>query len=272
VPITSGYFAVLQTPLLSGRLLQPGDLASSDQVALVNRTAARRFWPGTSPLGRQLIIEADQAGTRRIVGVVEDVRYREPGMHARPAVYVPLSQYFRPFLALTVRADIPAAAVAAPLAHALEAGRFRPSRTESLDDLLNRTVARPRFTSWTLGTFGSIALALTATGVFSVVALVVRLHRRDMAIRMALGAERRDIITLVLRKTSAWVLTGLVLGAAGSLGLGLTVRSVQFGAPVFDLVVLATTAVTLLGVAVAGAVLPAWEASRSDPAAVLRAD
>ncbi len=272
VPVTPDYFAVLQTPVLSGRLLRPGDLASTDKVAIVNRSAASRFWRGISPVGQQLIIEADRAGARRIVGVVEDVRYREPGVQARPAVYVPLSQYLRPFLALVVRADIPAAAVAAPLGQALEAGRFRPSRTESLDDLLNRTVARPRFTSWTLGTFGSVALALTASGVFSLVALVVRLRRRDMAIRAALGADRADIITLVLKDASAWVLAGLLLGAAGSLGLGLTVRSVLFGAPVLDPIVLVATAVTLLGVALAGAVLPAWEASRSDPAAVLRAE
>jgi putative ABC transport system permease protein len=272
VPITPDYFAVLQTRLLQGRLLRQSDRASTEQVALVNRTAAVRFWPGTMPVGHQLTIENDPAGARNVVGVVDDIRFQHPGMESRPAVYVPLTQYVRPFLALSVRSDIPATTVAAPLRRALEAGRFRPGATESLDSLLGRAVARPRFTSWTLGAFGSIALLLTASGIFSVLALIVRLRRRDMAIRLALGAGRQDVFTLILGRSFAWAFAGFVAGVAGSFGLGTSVRSLLFDTPALDPVVIAATAVTLLGAALAGAALPAWEATRSDPATVLRAD
>lgn len=269
--VSSEYFAVLGIKLHGGRWFQAEDMGSSEPVAMVSRSTARWFWAEDDAVGQQLVVGKENQA-RRVVGVVEDVRFVAPATPATTVVYLPFSQHPRPFLALVVEAAVPSSVLALPLRAALQVENFRPVETIPLERLLAATTARPRFASWSVTSFGSVALLLALSGIYSVLAFAVRRRRREMAIRLALGAAPARIVGLVMKRLGIWLTTGVALGIAGgatATGLG---RGLLYETSTIEPVVIGAVAAMFCVVGFIAALGPALYASQSDPAQLLRSD
>ena len=270
-PVTPDYFAVLRVPLLRGRVFSRDDRASTTPVAIVSLAAARRFWSRAEVVGQEVVIGGEKI-PRTIVGVVNDVILGTPAEAARPFVYLPFAQFPRPWLGLVVRAALPAEALAPGIRRSLEAGRFRPLETASLDNLFERTVAKPRLVSWTVTACAAIALVVGTSGIFAVLAFSVRQRRREIAVRLAIGASPGRIVGRTLRESAIWMLVGLGVGLPAAAVLSTAATTVLFEvSPIAPQMWLSVIVVLMLA-GLAGALVPALRASRVDAMEVLRTE
>jgi predicted permease len=289
-PIVGGYFGALGVSLVEGR-----DFLASDQnipslpgpmyegqdappviSAIVNRLVAERIWPGRSAIGRSLILRPRNTELR-IVGVVEPILHwrldREPG----PEVYVPFAAVAGWPLGLfdiAIRHDGPAAPVTTAVRTALRV--LEPElpiiRVMPLEDRISESIATPRFYAALLSTFAMLALVLAAAGVYGSMMYVVGLRRREMGIRLALGANSGDVVRLVLVRGAALVITGTILGLAGAIAATRVLRSLVFDVSVTDPMTLASAALLLAASGVIACWVPARRAARTDPVAMLRTE
>jgi predicted permease len=273
------FMSTMGVRVVAGRPLSAEDHAGAPRVAVVNATMARLLWPGRSALGRCFRIAADSAPCTEVVGVVRDVQLSSLREEPLAQFYVPLAQNPEGRRAgpryLVLRAaddagDIGEVAlrVRASLRGAyddLEALSVRPM-TELVDPEL-----RPfRLGATMFGTFGILALALAGIGLYAVISFGVARRTRELGIRAALGAQRSDVARLVLGEGVRVTTVGVLLGIALALALGRVVESLLFDASPRDPVVLGVVATTLLLVAVAASLIPAWRAGRVDPVIALR--
>ncbi len=281
---TPGYFRAMNVPLKEGRLFSAADRATSPRVVIVGESTARRLWPGQNPIGKRLALpsidppaqnrgsaEAPAPIWRTVVGVVSDVRYR--GLHdVRFDVYEPANQ------ARSVAAYVVVKSAAHPVATAAavqsEARRMDArvliSGVTTMDAVVSRSLTAWRLSVWMLSAFSLMALVLAASGLFGVAALNSAQRTREFALRMALGAHARDIGRRVLTSVAVQALPGLVAGiviaAAGSRWLSSLLFQTDPLDPATYLLVVATlvVSVTLAGI------MPAYRASRTDPATLLK--
>ena len=277
VVASAHYFDALGVGLVAGRALEATDVASATQVAVVNETLARRFFPGESAVGKRLRRGREDRPDRpwlEIVGVVRDVHHVDIRTPPRAELYLPIGQTPERGMDLVVRGATPGAVSLAAVQRALAdidpslaLARPRPLR----DVLQDQTSTASAFASL-LGAFAAAALALAVIGLYGVVALAVGQTTREIGIRMALGAPRWSVVALVLRRWLPVAGAGLVAGLGGALGLGRLVQSVLFGVAGNDMANLAGVSALLLAVTVIAAGLPAVRASRVDPAVVLRVE
>jgi putative ABC transport system permease protein len=272
--MTPGYFPALSIPIVAGRGLTDLDAATSAPVAVVSESAARRFWPGENPVGKQLRLHVNEPKrlVREIVGIAGDVRTRGMELEPVPVVYVPHAQYGPESMTLAVRGSADPRAllpqmksVLRELAPAVAMGRARP-----LDALVAANVAQPRFRTLLLSVFATVALILAAVGLYGVVAFSVNQRRPELSVRMALGADRREVLRLVLREGMAPVAVGIGLGLAGAAAAGRVMATLLFGVEPFDPLTFAAVAATLVAVGFAACYIPALRATEVDPAASLR--
>jgi putative ABC transport system permease protein len=274
-PVTEGYFGTVGLGVLAGRPFARSDGASAPRVAVVNETLARRYFPQGGAVGRRIAV--DDAGVpawRTIVGVVRDVRHhgiREP---ARPAVYLPFAQAPPGAMSLVVRADGDPLDVAPEVREAvsgldpsLAAARVRPLR-----DLVDRALAPDRFVAAILASFALLVLLLSGIGVYGVVSQAVTRRSREMGIRLAVGAEARDLVRVVIRGGLAVAGVGLGLGTVASVAVGPVLARFLYRVSPTDPLTMAVAAAVLACVAAMAAWVPARRAGRSDPVGVLRRD
>jgi len=270
--VSAGYFQAVGLPLVDGRLFGDSDDVVAAPVALINEAAARRFFAGTSPLGHRLSFWGI---TRTIVGVVADERFAGITRPAPVATYVPLAQVpLRSGGVLLVRADDDRQALASAVRQAIrnvdpEIAAFG---IEPLQVTVSRTTAQRRFTMLLLTAFALAALLLGAIGVHGVLSYSVAQRTRELAIRLALGAEPARLSRLVLVEGSRLAGLGLGVGLLGALALTRVLRSQLFGVTASDGLTFALVGVTLGAVALAATVLPARRATRANPMEVLRLD
>jgi hypothetical protein len=273
--VTPGYFATLGIPLLAGRGLEPGDRAGAPEVALVNRTLAERFWPGAEPVGRRFRVDVEGPEWVTVVGVIGNVRQHGPALDPLPEVYRPAAQNHRPVgLAFMVRtAGDPAAAVPALRRAVWQVHPDAPvSQPSTMIDILDRANAEPRLLMRLLGFFAALALLLGALGVYGVLAHEVQRRTREIGLRVALGAQRGDVVRLVVRRALALVAIGGALGVLAMPALGRLLTSLLFEvAPGDPATVAAALAILGATAAVAGWV-PARRALRLDPVEALRTE
>ena len=268
-----GYFRTLGIPLLGGRDFGPEDLAGATPVVIVNRALQRRYFPGEDAIGKTIrrIYPAD-APPLTIVGVVGDQTLG--GLdETQPAIlYYPDTQSTSVRFAVVARSG--RAAIGADLRRAIhDAAPFLvvgPAR--SLSEVLGEapTMFLRRYPVFLLGVFAAAALLLACIGIFGVVSYGVARRTQEFGIRMAMGALQRDIVRLVLRRSSAPVLLGAAVGVAGAVALATVFRGLLFGVASTDPLVLAAVVAVLAAVAVLSALLPALRASRVDPSVSLR--
>ena len=266
-----GYFATADIAITRGRDFADYDRDSGLPVAIVNETLASRYWPAGDPIGQRVSFVGDDV-VRQVVGVVETVNYDTIGEAPQLCVYLPLAQNFASGAVLYVRTAADPAPVLATVQRQL---RQIDDRLDVNDARTARTVIDQALFSTTmsgrlLGAFGTLALALASLGMYGVMSYSVSLRRREMGVRLALGADSRTVLTLVLRDGLKLVAIGLMLGAVGAVGLGAVISRVLYGVSPMDPPSLLGAAAVLLVVAALACYLPARRASRLDPLAVLR--
>jgi macrolide transport system ATP-binding/permease protein len=264
-----GYFATLGVPLLSGREFARTDDEAAPLVAIVNRTMMMRYWRGQDPVGRRLRIKG---GWARVVGVAADSKYESMRETPMPFFYVPLRQDFIRGPALNIRTTLPLRNVLATLVrevHALDEN-LALSEMITLQEQVNRSTS-PQLVAVTLvSTLGGLALLLASVGLYGVMSYTVAQSRRELGLRMALGADAANLLRLVisrgLRLTAAGVLLGVIVALALTRLLGNLLYNVSPHDPVVFASALAVMTVTAIGACLS----PAWRAARTDPARVLR--
>ncbi len=272
--VSPGYFETLGIPLVGGRDFTPEDRAGGPAVAIVNETLARRFWPGQSPLGRRFAT-ADRPGEGfEVVGVARDGKYLSLTEPARPFAYFALAQgaHLNENI-LLVRGSRGEALSDAVRAAARSLDPTMPLfQAETLEEALRRTTAGRRQGTLLLAGFGALALLLAAVGLYGVVAFAVGQRRREIGIRMALGAARRDIVSLFVGRGARLAGLGVAIGLVLASGITRLLSSMLFGVTPLDVTTLAAVSALLAAVALAASALPARRAARIDPASVLRND
>jgi predicted permease len=267
---TPGYFRAMRIPLLAGRFFTGEDTAKTDRVALVSESAARRLWPGADPVGRRLLMPThgpDQERVwRTVVGVVADVRYR--GLtDARLDVYDAAAQSPLAVTDLVVRTRGEPGAISRAVQ--AEARRLNPGvvidRATSMDAILRRATSPWRLSAWLFTLFGVVAFAIATVGLISVVGLDVAERRRELAIRLALGASGPQVVGLVLRSTSLWAVLGVAAGVAGALAASRALGGLLFEVTPVDSQTYALVVALVVGVVAIASYLPARRAGAIDP-------
>ncbi|GLC25181.1 ABC transporter permease [Roseisolibacter agri] len=285
VRVGANYFGALRVPVRAGRAFTDADRAGSAPVAVVSEAFARRHLdagPGreglTRALGRR--ISFDQTRWMTVVGVVGDVRYGGLATDAAPAVYYAFAQDPFPGMNLFVRgarADgsdpDPLALLPAVRRAALDVDPELPlARVATLDAVVHDSVARPRFQTTLLALFGALALSLAAVGVYGVVSYGVAQRRREMSVRLALGARHADLLRQVVRRALAPVWLGVLVGLAGAAAGARALSGIVYATSIREPATYVAVTATLVLAAAVAAYLPARRASRADPALALRAE
>jgi len=275
---TPGYFATMGIPIVKGRNFTDADRLGSQKVLLITQTAAEKFFPGEDPIGHHVTFGWGGEGNQRfegdIVGVVGDVKQFSLAQGTHPQFYGAFAQ--RPISQFTVvmhasRDPQMVVADARRRIHDLDPD-LAVSQVKTLDQVVAESVAQPRFYMVLLATFALVAVALSAIGIYGVIAYLVGQRSREIGIRLALGASPGSVVQMIVREGAVITLIGTAIGLAGALALTQSMRALLFGvAPTDWVTYLGVTAVLLLVALVASSV-PALRAARVDPALAMRAE
>jgi len=269
------YFDVMRIPLLKGRAFAAGD-GLSGGVVVVNEEAAKRLFPGQDPLMKRLYFGRPRPGVQwmTVIGVVGNVLSDNLEVGARPMVYRPLTQASSLSMALAVRTAGDPAALAIPLSRAVRA--VDPDQpmfaVRTMQEIQESGTASRRFMIRLLAVFAMLALALAAIGIYGVMAYLVGQRRREIGIRIALGARRGEVVGMVVGRALKLAAIGLIVGGMASLATGELLTGLLFQIEPWDPWSFVTIAGVLALTAIAAAASPAVRAAQVDPAVALRAD
>jgi predicted permease len=272
--VSPGYFRVMRIPLLRGRFFSERDSTRNPNVAIISETLARRYFPNQDPIGKQMRFgfPPNSNVSREIVGIVGDVRdvalSRTPG----PTMYVPFAQAPLYGGEVVARSSLSAPSVAAGIRQAIHSiDKSLPvTDIESLPDALGASVAQERFRTLLLSAFSGLALILAAVGIFGVISYSAAQRTHEIGIRMALGAQQRDVLWLILGQGAKLALLGLGAGAVVALPLTGLMASLLYGVSATDPLTFGTVAIVLIGVTVTACYIPARRAMHVDPMIALR--
>jgi predicted permease len=266
-----GYFETMGVPIVKGRSFDGRDRTGTARVAIVNETMARRYWPGRDPVGGTIRFGS---GAVTIVGVAKDGKYQRLNEEPRNYMYLPVEQNYRPDLVLHVRSAGSPSAVLPSIQAAVRAldANLALFDVRTLDEHMEISTFIPRIAASMLGLFGLLGLLLAAVGLYGVVGFNAAQRTREIGLRAALGATRRQIVGLMLRDAVVVVGTGLAAGLALAIVVGRLVASQLTGVSGTDPVSFGVTAALLALVAACACVLPAWRAASLNPLNALRRD
>jgi len=270
--VTPDYFRELRIPLLQGRWFSEQDDRNHAYVALINQTAARRLWQSRNPIGEKVHTGAASEPWRTIVGVVGDVYQYGLDSQKTMQIYYPYQQDANFDLTLMVQSEMSPAALASELRQAVRAiDKDLPlSDVQPLDQVLSDSVAGRRFSMLLLALFAGAALVLASVGIYGVISYSVTQRLNEFGIRVALGANRGDILRQVLRQSTLLAAGGTAIGLAAAFGLTRLLASLLFGVSATDLPTFAVVAAVLMGVALAATINPALRATQTDPMSAMR--
>jgi putative ABC transport system permease protein len=272
--VTPGYFAALGIPLRLGRLLDERDVAESPKVVLISESFARRIFAGRDPIGHRLRVGGDEQPLSTIVGVVGDVRQVSLALSPADAVYMPTTQwrYTDRALSLVVKTRGSAASLAPAIRRAIwSIDKDQPIvRVATMDELLKASAAERRFALILFETFGLAALILAAVGIYGVFSGNVTERTREIGVRLALGAQRRDVLALILRQGFRLTVIGVGIGLLASWAATRFLTNLLYGVRATDPSVFAGVALLLMVVALLACYLPARRATKVDPLVALR--
>jgi predicted permease len=279
--VSPNYFRTMAIPLLKGREFNGTDSTNSPSVVIINETAANHFWPGEDPIGKVIAVPSSgsQFGvassiTLTVVGETRDVRQSSLGTAPKPEFFLDYMQPGPawPWLTLVVRTAGEPAAISSAIKNAASlADRGVPiASTSTMNELLSRSMAQPGLFTMLLGAFAALALVLAAVGLYGVISYSVTQRMHEMGIRVALGANRGDIVSLVLRQGVSLALVGTVIGMAGAIAVSRLLTNLVPSVQPNDPLTLAAVSALLLGVALVASLLPARRAMRVDPMVALR--
>jgi putative ABC transport system permease protein len=275
--VGADYFRAMRIPLLQGRFFDSPDMSDTAETAIINQTMARQLWPGENPVGKRIKLgPADsQEPWVSVVGVVGDVRQFALKAPAALEVYVPYTRSAAFFFAprdLIVRTGSDPLRLAAAIKSAIwSVDSDQPvSNIQTMDEVLSQAVAQPRFYMALLGIFAALALILGSVGLYGVMAYSTAQRTQEIGVRMALGAEPRDVLRLVLMRGAKLTVAGLCLGLAGALAVTHLMKSLLFGVGANDLLTFVGVAVLISAVALVSSYIPAQRAICVDPMVALR--
>jgi putative ABC transport system permease protein len=273
-PIFPGFFRTLGVPLQRGRDFDAGDGASAPEVAIVNETLARKFWPNGDALGKSIRpADPSDGGPIPIVGIVADMKRRGLELPPEPEVYRPFSQAVYSgdlYVTLRVGGD-PKSVIPAFRRVVTDLDRGLPLMLVStLDELVDASIVAPRFRTMLIGGFAALAGVMALLGVYGVLGFVVAQRKHEIALRGALGATSSRVVWEVVAHGMRITLGGVIVGLAGAAGAAFTVRTMVFGVSTTDPSTYIAAVVGLAIVAGLGSWLPARRAARVDPMLVLR--
>lgn len=274
--VSPSYFKTMGISLLNGRELMDADGAGSEPVVVINEEVARNFWKDANPVGQLLHMGEAHAPVRRIVGVVANVKQIELGEDPQPAVYVPIAQLpdefaSIPFLsAVVIRSPVPPELGAIQRVFSQADSTIAIAHYRSLDQVVSESVTPQKFETGALVAFASLALVLTAVGIYGVLAFLLGERTHEVGIRMALGAAPSQVLAMALKQGMAPVLLGAVIGLAGAAATTRLMASLLFGVTPTDPATFAAVIGILAAVAFAACYIPALRATRIDPLTALR--
>jgi putative ABC transport system permease protein len=266
---TPDYFRAIGAPIHRGRPFTDQDHTDAPGVAIINEAGVRRWFGDEDPLGKRVVTNGI---VREVVGVVADVLQRNPAQPTAPMLFVPFAQRTIRSLRLVVRTTSDPAALASAIRTEIRAldPDLAVADITPLTTLVSRSMARPRFYTSLLSLFAAVALALAAIGVFGVMSYAVTERTREISIRMALGARRVDVLSMIVGRALGLSAIGVVAGLAAAIGLGRFIQGQLFGVTLLDPVTLVAAALVLGASAALASFLPARRATTFDPANALR--
>ena len=274
VTVSPSFFATLGIPLVAGRTLTDRDDLQAPRVVVINRTAARMYFPGANPIGRRFGNSLENRTRTEIVGVVGDTKYNSLRDAAPPTMYIPVGQRQSPTMAVEVRTASDPASFVAGVREAVR--RIDPNlplmnMTTQAEEIEGR-LAQERLFAQAYALFGLLAVSLASIGLFGLMSYSVARRTNEIGVRMALGARPGDVISMVMRESMVMVAAGIAIGLAGTVAAGRLIASLLFGlSPTDPPTVLPAVAVMMAASAAAG-YLPARRAARLDPMAALRCE
>ena len=273
--ITPDYFRAMRTPVLRGRAFNSSDTKDSSPVVIVNDVLAQRYFPGGNALGQQIVLTHDDkngpSAPKDIVGIVGGSLHESLAIQPLPEFYIPAAQDPQRRMDVVIRA-VTASGLQTSLrnvVHEFDKDLFVPT-LEPLASRIGVTLAQPRFNMMLLSCFAGVAMILAAIGIYGVIAYSVAQRTKEIGIRMALGAQRIDMMTMVLRQSLAIIVIGLIIGLIGALGATRVMSALLFGVGANDLATYLIV-ILLLGIAaLLASYLPARRAMAVDPIVALR--
>ncbi len=270
------YFQAMGIPLRRGRLPGAGDTEKTRPVVVIDEELARRFWPDGDPIGAHLVWRRGEGAklSGEIVGVVGSVHWISAAERPQPTTYFWFPQDPGRQLSVVVRtAGDPAAMAGAMAAQVREIDPSQPvAEIRAMRDYVSADLAQPRFTMLLLATFAAAALVLAAIGLYGVIAFSVAQRTREIGVRVALGAQHRDVLRLVMGRGFLLTATGLAIGIGGTIALGRLLAGLLYGVRTSDPLTLLAVALFLAAVSALATYLPARRATRVDPTVALRAE
>jgi predicted permease len=273
-PVSPGYFQTMRIPLLEGRDFTKADGKDAPLVAVINRTMAEQFWPKEDPIGKRFMKKGEDQKPITVVGVVQTAKYKGIIETPIPFFYLPLEQEYMAFRTIHVRTSVPPTSLAPSLeAIVRELGPSVPiTEVQTMTDALNNANGffLYRFGAQVTSVLGVLGLILAVVGVYSVVSYAVAQRTHEMGIRMALGAERRDILKLVLGQGLGVVGIGIGFGLAMAFAVTQFFKGMLVGVGAADPVTYSIVAALLLAIALFACWIPAFRATRIDPLVALR--
>src|SRR5262249_36237396 len=281
-----GYFEVFSIAVKRGRTFNDRDPAAATEVRIINEAMAKQFWPKQDPLADKLLIgkgvmrEFEAETDRQIVGVVADTKAGGLDSDAQPQMWIPQAQetdlanalnVSLSAMAWIVRTRVPPRSLSSQIQDALRQTTGLPvTDVESMDSIVSTSVSRQRFNMWVMTVFGGCALLLAAIGIYGLMAYSVEQRTQEIGIRMALGAQPKQVRTMVVGQGMGLALVGVVIGLAGAFGLARLITTFLFGVTAKDPLVFSAVPVVLSAVALLAVWLPARRASKVDPIIALR--
>jgi putative ABC transport system permease protein len=274
--VEGNYFQAMRTPLLKGRFFDSRDDLNSPRVVIVNQSLAQKVFPNQDPIGKRIDVGWGDPGWAEIIGVVADTKQEALTAEHRPSTFMlyaqnaALMQYLDTNLVVRTSQD-PLSAVAAIRSRIQQLDPNQPlADVKTMDDVLAESLAPQRAPAWLFGGFSAIALFLAAIGIYGVLSYFVVQRRQEIGVRMALGAQRSNVLRLILGQGACLIAIGVAIGIVGGLWAARTLTSLLFGVKSTDLPTFIAVSVLLASLALVACAVPALRATRVDPLVVLR--
>jgi putative ABC transport system permease protein len=269
--VTPDYFRTMGIRLIKGRLPSESDTAEAAKVVFISEMMARRYFPDEDPIGKRLVFGTDK---REIVGIVSDVNHFGLTKDPRPTMYYPHAQSPARGMSLVVRMAGNPLALTSTIRKQVSTldQNLALSNVMTLEELVRSSIAEPRFTLLLLGAFATVALVLSAIGVYGVVSYSVSQRSHEIGVRLALGAQVLDVLKLVIGQGMMLVLGGVGVGLVAAFALSRVMSTLLYGVSPRDLMIFGATSVILSGVALGACFIPARRATRLDPMESLRCE
>jgi putative ABC transport system permease protein len=273
--ISPDYFRAMGIPLREGRFFSDQDHGNGVPVVIISETMARRFWPGQNPIGRRMTPSFHlQQGPREIVGVVGDVKAQGLDADASAMMYVSYKQVPRPYMSFVARTASDPQNFIQAISKAIYSVDKEQALTNvrTMEQVMADSVSGRRFNMTLLIAFAVLALVLAAVGVYGVMNYAVTLRRRELGIRMALGAQTADVLRLVLGQGLTLTLIGVGAGLVGAYGLTHLMANLLYGVTATDFLTFVSVSGVLIAVGLLASYLPARRATKVDPMIALRSE